>query len=488
MSDPNTAATDAAQWTSEQKALWERLREHRFDEPGSDEFALRVAKDARLHLDDAQAAIEEYRRFCFLAVAAGHPVTPSQRVDQVWHTHITDTRGYQAFCQQVLKQPLHHVPSRGGVAEDRRHEAQYADTLDSYRRYFGPLPERIWPDARIAQKVRALNLGSEREPSNSLRWLVRTGSITAIAYILLASYCERLNPLHWTGGAFLLWYLTLMFASLRLSGWLLRHGRNHGDRAKRKAEPWELAYLAGGAMRVADAVVAELLARDLVVLEFDRKDLNDARNNDQVWLRPQPQIPAQMEALPPILREAMDTIVASRKNLSHILGLLRQRYEGMDEELQRAGLANTAEQRFKAKLWSLVPPVAVIVLGVSKIVIGLQGDHPVAFLVVLTVLMLLITLVRMAIPVDAISHAGEWELYRARRRANESPGDALTYVALIGPAALMGTPLDGYNLVREPAGHGGVGGGDGGGGGGDGGGGDGGGGGCGGGCGGCGGS
>jgi uncharacterized membrane protein YgcG len=105
------------------------------------------------------------------------------------------------------------------------------------------------------------------------------------------------------------------------------------------------------------------------------------------------------------------------------------------------------------------------------------------------VVMMLITLVRMAIPAESVSRAGEWELFRARRQAHEAPGDAMTYVALIGPAALMGTPLDSYTLVRAPGGHGGVGdsggggGGDGGGGGGDGGGG-----GCGGGCGGCGGS
>jgi hypothetical protein len=33
----------------------------------------------------ALRAIEEYRKFVFLALVADHQVTPSDQVDQVWH-------------------------------------------------------------------------------------------------------------------------------------------------------------------------------------------------------------------------------------------------------------------------------------------------------------------------------------------------------------------------------------------------------------------
>ncbi|MFN7741158.1 MAG: glycine-rich domain-containing protein [Cyanobacteriota bacterium] len=58
----------------------------------------------------------EYRRFLFLAMQAGHPVSPSRPVDLAWHQHLLDTRSYwQEFCPRVLGRPLHHTPSRGGA-------------------------------------------------------------------------------------------------------------------------------------------------------------------------------------------------------------------------------------------------------------------------------------------------------------------------------------------------------------------------------------
>lgn len=66
----------------------------------------------------AQRVMEEYKRFTFLAVVAGHPVSPSDPVDQVWHLHLSYTRSYwQDFCPNILQTPLHHEPSRGGRSE-----------------------------------------------------------------------------------------------------------------------------------------------------------------------------------------------------------------------------------------------------------------------------------------------------------------------------------------------------------------------------------
>src|SRR5947199_354356 len=78
----------------------------------------------------AARAIEEYRRFAFLAVAAGHPVSPSDAVDQVWHLHLLYTRSYWVqFCGEVLGKPLHHEPSTGGGGEAAKFDAWYGQTL-----------------------------------------------------------------------------------------------------------------------------------------------------------------------------------------------------------------------------------------------------------------------------------------------------------------------------------------------------------------------
>ncbi|NIJ20420.1 hypothetical protein FHS95_002112 [Sphingomonas naasensis] len=111
-------------------------------------FAARLARENGWSRAEAERVIEEYKRFCFLAVTAGHPVTPSDQVDQAWHLHLTYSRDYwERFCPEVLGRALHHGPTAGGSDEQHRYFTQYAETLRSYERVFGPPPADLWPDA-----------------------------------------------------------------------------------------------------------------------------------------------------------------------------------------------------------------------------------------------------------------------------------------------------------------------------------------------------
>ncbi len=112
-------------------------------------FRARLARENRWDMTFAERVIGEYKRFCFLAVTAGHEVTPSDAVDQAWHLHLTYSRDYwERFCPEVLGQPLHHGPTAGGTAERNRYFEQYAQTLKSYEGAFGePPPADIWPPA-----------------------------------------------------------------------------------------------------------------------------------------------------------------------------------------------------------------------------------------------------------------------------------------------------------------------------------------------------
>ena len=96
--------------TSEQRELYGRIKAFCFDDGEAVfPFALRLARDNGWSKAYTARAIAEYRKFAFLAVVAGHPVTPSDQVDQVWHLHLLYTRSYwKRFCQEVLKRPLHH--------------------------------------------------------------------------------------------------------------------------------------------------------------------------------------------------------------------------------------------------------------------------------------------------------------------------------------------------------------------------------------------
>src|SRR3990170_1030890 len=130
--------------------VWRALQSYEIGPPDAAlTFPARLARENRWSADLAARVIEEYKRFCFLAVTAGHEVTPSDAVDQAWHLHLTYSRDYwQRFCPDVLGRELHHGPTAGGNAEQARYFEQYARTLQSYEAAFGPAPEDIWPDAR----------------------------------------------------------------------------------------------------------------------------------------------------------------------------------------------------------------------------------------------------------------------------------------------------------------------------------------------------
>ena len=154
----------AAAWTPSLRDLWHRIESHDLEPDSPLNFTRRLARDKKWRLDFTRSAIREYRRFCFLAAAASHPVTPSEAVDEVWHTHLTYSRDYwDVWCKQVLRRPLHHDPTQGKEDEQRYFRAQYAETLALYETYFGPPDPGFWPATHIRfGRPRSWRIGVER--------------------------------------------------------------------------------------------------------------------------------------------------------------------------------------------------------------------------------------------------------------------------------------------------------------------------------------
>ena len=111
-------------------------------------FSARLAREHGWTLVFAARVADEYKRFMLLAVAAGHPVTPSEQVDFAWHLHLLYTRNYwQEFCRDVLGKEVHHDPTQGGAREGEKFHDWYSQTLESYHRLFQEAaPTDIWPD------------------------------------------------------------------------------------------------------------------------------------------------------------------------------------------------------------------------------------------------------------------------------------------------------------------------------------------------------
>lgn len=147
----------------EHSELLRKLEDYSLDDPGSlKPFSKRLAHENCWTYGYALRAIEEYKRFAFLSVVAGHPVSPSDEIDQVWHLHLQYTEEYWGrFCPNILGKPLHHGPSKGGAEESMKFEDWYAKTKASYARFFGHAPPHdIWPpmEARVGEEFMRVNV------------------------------------------------------------------------------------------------------------------------------------------------------------------------------------------------------------------------------------------------------------------------------------------------------------------------------------------
>ena len=155
---------------SPKSPLWNRIQSFELDDPSATlPFSARLAREQGWSRAYAHAAIEEYKRFLYLAATAPHPVTPSVAVDEVWHLHLVYTRSYwEELCGRVLGKPLHHEPTRGGPSEGRKYADLYARTLARHRETFGEAPPpSLWPpmEQRFAPPENALQGGQVRRPS-----------------------------------------------------------------------------------------------------------------------------------------------------------------------------------------------------------------------------------------------------------------------------------------------------------------------------------
>jgi hypothetical protein len=111
----------------------------------------------------AQNAMNEYLKFMFLCKFAGHGVTPSEVVDEVWHLHLIYSESYwEQLCGKVLNKTVHHTPGTGDDGD--KYEIQYRKTIQSYKTAFGVPNLTVWP----TPKAEKLDVGKVVEKKKSL--------------------------------------------------------------------------------------------------------------------------------------------------------------------------------------------------------------------------------------------------------------------------------------------------------------------------------
>lgn len=91
----------------------------------------------------AQRVIEEYRKFLFLAMRAGHQVIPPGIINDVWMMHLQQAQNYwETLGEMITERPV----AQGLDAKSFQSMSDaWAATLQSYEKIFGTSPPMdIW--------------------------------------------------------------------------------------------------------------------------------------------------------------------------------------------------------------------------------------------------------------------------------------------------------------------------------------------------------
>lgn len=436
---------EMADWGAREHALWQRLRAHSFEQREQElDFTRRLAREQGWTLDETRSAIDEYRRFCFLACTGEQQATPSAEVDEVWHLHLIHTRDYWSkFCPEVLQTTLHHGPTRGGNHERERYRQQYADTLARYEQWFGPPSERWWPGTRerFMERTPVVRVDARTHwiiAKPAFATSIAGGVLLAGLLVVRDAAALPANPLDWTAGPFLQLYLGLMLAGLVVAIGLRRMARDIGSARGERPGPYDLAYLAGGAPRCVDAAVAQMLGDESLRWDETSKTLKL-------------EVPAASLA-PPL--DAVARCIAADGKPDQVVRRAGVALAPVQKTLQARALWLDDAAAWRARLHSAAPLLLVAALGGAKIVVGASRGKPIGFLIVLTIIVALVALGFLLVR-PTRTRAGDLAIADAKQRnarALRAPrnGELGLAVALLGTAALSGTAWAGYHQVRAP--------------------------------------
>lgn len=364
-------------------ALWAKLEALDLDGGAALSFSKRLARDNGWTAAFAQRVVLEYKRFVYLAATCGHPVTPSDEVDQAWHLHLVYTRSYwDELCGQVLGFPLHHGPTKGGAAEGHKFQDWYARTLQSYAAAFGTLPPAdIWPEATVrfgeAPYYRRVNI-KRHWLLPRLRWPFRLGrreGLGLLAALVLVGCTSRLplNPFNWYGPDFLTLFGVLCATLLPAALWLRHRAAGPlADYAGPALSTYELARLADHGRRVADCAIAALVHTEQAQLVPERRIRRTFAPppadpyERAVWNLMPETGPTDLDQL---RKQALDPKLPALQDL--------------DQSLEAKGVLFSARERARLDQIPGFTALGLGLFGLVKVLVGLHRDRPVGFLLLL---------------------------------------------------------------------------------------------------------
>lgn len=429
-------------------ALLKRLDEYSLDDPNSTfPFSAKLAKEKGWTKAFTQRAIQEYKRFCYLAVVAGHPVSPSEPVDEVWHMHLTYSHEYwNVFCPQVLQRKFHHYPSTGGREERAKFDDWFARTLESYRHAFGENPpDDIWNPSPEPVLIRHEMVSLDHHyvvPKGLVKGIFQgLGVAGAVMVATSVAQAASLNPLDFYGPEFLQFYVLLfvvMFAIAHITKYMLRTPATGHIGQDSYPGPYAIAYLNGKAVQAVNSAIASLIRQER--LEFDPKKVK-LRTADSSDTSDDP-----LEFA--ILSSAKS---ANGAKLSTVRTSCQATAWNYHRELQDAGLLVSRQQGNLASAASFLIGLSAPAYGLIKIFVGISRDRPVLYLEVLSVVsvVLCLFLLKPAFRsrygdqfLSSLKASNERLSRIGYSKSTVNPMDVAMAYALFGAVSMAGSPYE----------------------------------------------
>ena len=451
---------------TQESALWQKIETAPLIDADEDWlFQRKLAVQNGWTREFTERCVREYRKFLFLACASGHPISPSDAVDQVWHLHLTYTQAYwKVFCPEILGKPLHHSPSKGGREESQKFADWYQQTMNSYRAFFGEEPSDIWPSAKdkvaedhaLHRRVNARRFWIIPKPA----WLLVFGrSVSALALLLIAVGCSSGGlTTRWNidGPTFLGIYVAMICAGVllcRANRRKVTEPSGNLETAPPNLSLYEAAFLAGGARRMLQAMVVRFHEAGVATLNEDGKKLVSKS------------VPA--EVLDDGEMEAAKFLQLGEKSWADLREALQPRLNEIRERLEARGLLVRNIEAWKARGFSFLVMGMVLTAGALRFWHAVIWEKPFYFLLFLMMVALGLMMWLMKGPFR--TRAGDTTL-EGLQSAYEEGGDKTfpgthafagaslaVAVGLLGVSAVRGTPLEKMESKLGPESGGGCG-------------------------------
>lgn len=253
----------------------------------------------------------------------------------------------------------------------------------------------------------------------------------------------------WKGPDFLVFYAVGFLIALAWS--VIRRFRGNdkftleGASEPLLTDPYEIAFLAGGAPRCSQLAVVKLIqtgaaewkkasvfkASRLIATGAAQPDFTDAE------------------------RHLFKSVLSYGKKgmpLSEVSRLVATRLSGIEAKLAKLGLRPTAGEKAGAGFSTSLPLYGLMAIGIVKVVVGLSRDKPVVFLIIFLGVSFFAAVI-VAVNSKKLTPKGEKILEKMRDsyRADAMASNGLTGIALLGMAGVGDASLLGLDsaLAKE---------------------------------------